>query len=170
MAHITKYFFYTFLLVVLLSSCVKGKTEKMLSYESVFFYYPKNWSVETNELPGVSWLIEANNGRDVLFISLTQKKIETEDFFNIYYQRKDTMQPQLSAEAVTPAKFGKYDCLSSKYKINDPPNRNYGIVYAFEAGGKHILVVKQSDTEESIERNFKVIEDSFDIETKDTLS
>jgi hypothetical protein len=170
MVNYTKYLLYTPLLVFLLSSCAKGKAEKMLSYEGVSFYYPEYWSVEINELQKASWFIKASNEKDVLFISFTEEKIEAEDFINIFCQKRDTVQSQLSTEAITSAKFGKYDSLSSKYKITNPSNSSYGIVYAFEAGGKHVLVVKQSDMEESIKQNFKVIEDSFEIEIKDSLN
>ena len=170
MTFITRYKLYSCLFLFILLSCSTDKTEKMLSYGGISFNYPRSWNIETEELSKDSYSIKAKNRDDVMFITFANKKTDLKDYINTYYKKIDT-KVQLSTEPITESKFGKYDVLSSKFLITYLTTRTYGSVLAFEAGGKYILIIKQSDTEGRVKRNFEVIENSFNVEiNEDSIS
>lgn len=171
MTFIIKYKIYSCLFLFILLSCSTNKTEKMLSYEGISFNYPRSWNIETEELSEESFFIKAKNRDDVMFITFTNKKTDLKDYIKTYYRKIDNTKVQLSTEPITESKFGKYDVLSSKFLITYLTSRTYGSVLAFEAGGKYILIIKQSDTEGRIKRNFEAIENSFSVGTnKDSIN
>lgn len=171
MTFILKYKIYPCLFLFVLLSCSTDKTEKMLAYEGISFNYPRSWHIETEELSEESFFIKAKNRDDVMFITFTDNKTDLKEYIKTYYRKIDNTKVQLSTEPITDSKFGKYDALSSKFLITYLTARIYGSVQTFEAGGKYILIVKQSDTEGRVQRNFKVIEESFSVETnKDSIN
>ncbi|NDV95029.1 hypothetical protein D0T84_08875 [Dysgonomonas sp. 521] len=166
MTDLTKYWLNIFLLFIfILSSCSTENTKKKLTYEGISFTCPVNWIVKTSTLPGESYSIRAQSGNNVLFITFTDKKgINPKDLIEGYFSEIDSTKYQLKTENITSSNFGKYEGLSSRFTIANHSVHACGNMYAFKEGEKSIFIVKQSDTEEHLEQNFKIIEDSFNIE------
>lgn len=163
MTFIIKYKIYFGLILWVFLSCSTDKAVKMLSYEGIFFYYPKNWNIETENLSEESYSVKAKNNNDILFITFTNKKIDPQEYIKAYYKKIDNFSVQLTTEPFTETKFGKYNSLSSKFTITHSSAHIYGIAESFEAENKYILIIRQSNTEERFDENFEVIENSFNV-------
>ena len=147
-------------------SCIGGNAEKKLFYEGVLFEYPHSWTVETKELPGESYSIKAKEGNNIIFITFTEKSTDLKEAIETHQKNVDRTRLEYSAEKITPSKFGKYDALSSKFMFVRDSKKSYGNTFALKAGNMSYLIIIQSDTEDSLNKSFETIKNSFEIKTK----
>lgn len=150
----------------MLMSCSTDKAVKMLSYEGISFYYPKIWNVETENLSEESYFIKAKSNNNALYITFTNKETDPQEYIKAYYKKIDNISIQLTTEPFSEAKFGKYNTLASKFIIAYSSTHIYGVAEAFEAEGKYILIVRQSNTEEGLDQYFETITNSLNVKNK----
>jgi len=148
-------------------SCISDNIHEKFFYEGIYFEFPKNWSVEVDEIPEMSYYILAREKDNSFFVTLDNNNADTRDMINAYYvkYRMDTAKFILSTDSAVYGKFGKFDVLTSNFIKKYPEANMYGTVYAFNIEDKHIVVVKQSNTRD-FSKDFKTMEESFNIEIK----
>lgn len=165
-----------FVIAALFASCFgPDKPDKNLSYEGISFDYPSYWKAETEQLEEDHFFIQCTERFDketifiVSFFSYEDDPdVLLDNFFdNIQDEMNVTKEPRQSG------KFGQYDCVYNKYKLSQLMSNFYGEAYAFNAEGKMLLVIKQSEKKYNLKHEkYKKLENSFRIEKQgaDTLS
>ena len=143
-------------LITCFLSYISGNAEKKLFYEGVLFEYPHSWTVETNELPGESYSIKGKEGNNIIFITFTEKSTDLKEVIETHQKNVDRTKFEYSAEKIIPSKF----------TIVRDSKKSYGNTFALKAGNMSYLIIIQSDTEDSLNKSFETIKNSFEIKTK----
>ncbi|MDR2956238.1 MAG: hypothetical protein LBV43_14280 [Prevotella sp.] len=154
----------TILLTALLASSCKKQPDKELSYEGVYFTYPSYWDVETEQLDEDVFYISCTEKFSKSTIFLVQFALYERDGEELIESYLETLEESFSVEKepLKYGKFGGYDCLYVKYKMERFREKAYGIVYVFSAGEKSILAVKQSKRDYELKHEkYNNIEKSF---------
>ncbi len=133
-------------------------------YEGIGFQLPGNWKTKTEELtPGAAYYIgceKKGRGADILAISFVKDSVKPETMLDNCLEGLRS-QSNFGANSVVTGKLGDYDCISADYSFSVLGTNFYGTARAFNAEGKTVLVIKQSDTEGRLKRNFTIPENSF---------
>lgn len=155
-----------------LSSCFgPDKPDEKVLYEGVSFDYPSYWKAETERLEEDHFFIECVekfNKETIFIVSFFSFEDDVEELLDGFFENLEsgmdvTMEPRQTG------KFGQYDCVYNKYKMSQLMSSFYGEAYAFNAEGKMLLVIKQSDKKYNLKHEkYKKIENSFRIEKQET--
>jgi len=143
---------------------------KDISFEGISFSYPSGWKTDTENYSENAYYIEAKDRNNILMVFFSPNSpSEPEDMVESYIEKIKKEKFEVSAGVISSGKFGKYDCYYADHLMVALGQRIYGKVYALDIEGKTILIVKQSDTEKRLGRNFKTIEESFHVEETDSI-
>lgn len=149
-----------------LASC-KKQPDKELSYEGISFKYPSYWKVKTEKGAEGGVYIDAEerfSSETIFFVSVSPFEIDHEEMLENYFS-KLSQDFDVTKEPATSGKFGQYRSSSVKYTMSKNREKAYGIIYAFDAEERTVLIIKQSNREYELKHEkYKLMEDSFKVE------
>lgn len=152
------------LFIVFLTSCGE-QPDKSLDFKGISFNYPSYWKGETEELDGSHFFIKCEERFDketIFFVSFYTEDVDPEVLLDSYFGNIEELE--LTKEKREKGKYGRYDCIGNKYQLSKYISKFYGEAYAFKAGDKSILIIKQSEKEFDLEHDkYKAIENSFTV-------
>lgn len=162
-----KYYFIPILAISLgLLSCKFDSTPKEMNYGGVSFQYPRTWSSETEKLDEGAYYMacEQRLGSDIVVVcSFDSDDIDLDFLIDNYFSTLDNSLQNLSKGASTDSQFAGYECTQISYTAKAGREAVYGSIYLFYANGRTIMLAKQTNTEKRLEKNFELIENSFEV-------
>lgn len=154
----------SFLLICLSVSC-KKQPDKILNYEGISFSYASYWKAETEQLDETHFFIQCQERFDketIFLVSFYSEEVAPEVLLDSYFNNLEDFE--LAKEDRAYGKFGRYECVGHKYQLSKRLSKFYGETYAFNAEGKSVLVIKQSEKDYDLKHDkYKTIEDTFSI-------
>ena len=165
---------FTILSITLFFTSCFGDTKSSyneVSYEGVSFKYPSYWKVKTETTKEGHFYMECEEkfiDGTIFLVSFTTFERDPKEVVNYYIEALEN-KFNLTKEPIHVSKFGKYDCVSIKYKMSLLRSKAYGEVYAFTTNNIAVMVVKQSEREYDLKHEkYKLIENSFIVKNADS--
>lgn len=157
-----------FIIALTLSSCFEksnqNKPDNEFSYKDITFISPQDWESTTERIDMKSYFIKVTENTNSFMVSVMKVNEDLNIVMDSFLSTiKNTEKVNATSTPLSKGKFGKYSGLMVRYQMETSESIFYGIAYSFRANNKNVFVVKQTDSEEGLENNFKLIEDSFKV-------
>ena len=167
-SEVLKYIIFC-IIVLLIPSCFGGSKspDNEISYEEISFKYPSYWKSKTKNSEDGHFFIECEEkfSDAVFLVSFTSLERDPEEAVNYFVETLEN-KSNITKEQLQTGRFGKYDCVSIKYRMSFPGSKVYGEVYAFSVNGIAVIIVKQSEREYDLKHEkYKLIENSFSVKS-----
>jgi len=159
--------------VISLQSCFGGSSntpDNEMSFHGVSFKYPSYWQSKT-EILEKGYFIKCRERfatGTMLMVSFFEGESEPGKLLINYIDGVCESSPHIkvTTQSTGLVKYGNYDSQIVRYEISALNAKSYGNAYAFNANGKSVLVVEQSERHYDLKhKKFKLIQNSFTVDT-----
>ncbi|MDR2919139.1 MAG: hypothetical protein LBV72_07235 [Tannerella sp.] len=156
--------------IILLQSCFGGASktpDNEMSFHGVYFKYPSYWKSETEVVAESAYYIKCEerfSSGTMLLVSFFEGESEPAELLMNYLDgvNESSERVNVTTKFFSFRKYGNYDCQMVNYEISALTTKSYGNAYTFNAGGKTLLVVEQSERHYDLKHDkFKNIQNSF---------
>jgi len=141
-----------------------------LSYNGVSFSYPDNWSLEKEVLQDelafqINCEKKGHNSSEILAITWLKMELSPNEMIlnTIEGMKEEPTHRNAVVGNINNTSFKGLNSQSVDFTVTLMGETFYGRMTSFNSNGNTILMLKQSDSKTKLETNFKIMEDSFEI-------